>query len=163
MSRPNPSWGALLGPDAQVIAAYMLAATGADAQVDSGAEPVSWKMPCRNCNGGVYPGDCVACASSGTVVRMRDGHQVPDLIGEVDEDVIVDAARALLASVGSQHLVVHSADVVNNLIAQQEHGAELAREQIVGRLDEAGRHAAQDYTFEVDLDAVGLGSGDGGA
>lgn len=151
MSRPNPSWGAIQGADAQTIAAYILAVTGAQAQVVEGAESVGVRMPCRDCNGGVYPGDCAACDTSGTVVRIRAGHQVPDLVGEVDEEVIVDAARALLASVGSAHLVVHHVDMVNNLIAQQQHGAERAKEAL------AGDGTAGDWCYEVDLDAVGLG------
>lgn len=159
MARANPSWGHVDRSEVTVIAAYMLAATGAHARVVAPADPVGFPMPCRDCNGGAQmPADgCVTCDSSNTVVRVRHGQELPDLVGEVDEGTIVHAVRALLASKGASHLVVDPTAVINEAIRQQELGAARARQALVEAFQVGGMDAVADWQYEVDLGAVGLG------
>lgn len=161
MSRANPSWGHVDRADAEVIAAYLLAATGAQARVVAPADPVGYPMPCRDCNGGARAPieGCVTCDRSGTVVRIQHGQTLPDLVGEVEEDTIVHAARALLASKGASQLVVDPVMVINGFIRQQELGAARTHQALVEEFRAGGLDAVLGWTYEADLEAVGLGAG----
>lgn len=159
MGRANPSWGHVDRSEAVVIAAYLLAATGAHARVVAPADPVGCALPCRDCNGGAQApaGGCSTCDSSSTVVRVRQGRELPDLVGEVDEDTIVHAARALLASKGASQMVVDPVTVINGFIRQQELGAARARQALIAKFQAGGMDAVVDWTYEVDLSEVSLG------
>lgn len=117
--------------------------------------------PARACVVAAYL--LVVTGAKARVVPDEEGPAVPPDLGEIDSDTLVALVQGLLDEVGDPHQVMHPADVVNAMIAQQELGARRTREEVVRYATRqwAPSHVlaarVQRWEYSPDLKAVGLG------
>ncbi|WP_435111653.1 hypothetical protein [Nocardiopsis synnemataformans] len=152
-------WSGVDAEDVREVLGWALASAGVDARLVDG-RATGWRTPCRDCADQARPpqGACATCEGTGSV--LHSGGEVPDLEG-VDEDARLAVARAVLA--GTPYEVMHQVDVLNALIAQQEHGAARTRQEVVSYANEQWlpSHAlaarVSTWKYDPDLDVIGMG------